>query len=195
MALKLRYLDDTANDRRKRTFTRHEGLVTKQLAGIATIGSGNKGMKGDVWAGDPDAGQRLMVECKATERDSVVLKLAWLDKLAKEARESNREPVLAVRYRKDGDEHDWALVPATRWEELADVIAQPPDIIVPARQTTLSFRTFVAWGVGTEPAILYFKAAGSYTPKAWAVMPLDRLKDLYAFEAARRTAPPTNARG
>lgn len=191
MPLKLTHLDNNPNDRRKRTFSRHEGRVAATLGGIGTIGSGNKGMKGDVWAGDRDAGQRLMVECKATETSSVVLKLDWIDKLAKEARESSHEPVLAVRYRAGGTDHDFALLPLDRWMAFLDLPEPDVDIVVTGRQTTLKHAWFKARFLDHygHPARLFFKMAGRMTPKSWVVLPLDRLKRLYQDEAARLTAP------
>lgn len=126
MSRGIKYLTGETNERRTTSFKRHERGVRKALGGVETVGSGNKGMKGDVWAGDRDAGQRLMVECKATEKRSISVKLDWLEKLVQEAHEAGREPVLAIRFEamKFAGAKDWAAVPMHRLQELLELEAR-----------------------------------------------------------------------
>lgn len=118
------FLNGNPNANREKMSKRHEKQVAKSMGGIETIGSGAKGMKGDVWAGEE--GRRLMVENKATEKKSMSLKLRWLEKLVKEAFEAGREPVLAIRFdaMKYGGRKDWAVLPLDRLEELLELEAE-----------------------------------------------------------------------
>lgn len=189
MPLDLKFLNQTANDRRKERFERHERSVGVRLGGVGTVGSGNKGMKGDVWAGDRDAGQRLMVECKNTEKDVVVLKWDWLRKLVKEAREARREPVLAVRYHVQGVDVDLGLVPFDRYATLVDgtdaVLPSWPDASTGGMQLTLNHRWFTVNVDRVVPAMVAFVSRPAGFPTSWVILPLDRLKELYEAEAAR----------
>lgn len=120
-----KFLTGDENARRQRISRKQEREMAKELSGVVTIGSGNKAMKGDVYGGNADAGQRIMAECKATEKRSISVKLDWLEKLVKEARESGREPVLLLRFdaAKQFGAHDWALLPKDRYIELLQVEA------------------------------------------------------------------------
>lgn len=191
MALKLGFMDGDENNRRRKQFKSHEKKVATALGGIGTIGSGNKGMKGDVWAGDRDAGQRLMVECKMTEKDAVQLKLAWIRKLVREAREASHEPVLALRLHFEGAARDYGMVPLNRALVLDPPLAERtcyPDSIMPGEQGTYNHRWFTVMVDSDFPGVIAFAKCGPTVPYAWAVYPLDRLKELFAQEAARLRA-------
>ena len=118
------FLNGNPNAKREKMSKRHERQVAKKMGGVETVGSGNKGMKGDVWAGEE--GQRLMVENKATEKKSISIKLKWLEKLVKESFDAGRDPVLAIRFdaMRYGGRKDWAMVPLDRLEELLQIEAE-----------------------------------------------------------------------
>ena len=66
--------------------------------------------------------QSFLYESKATEKASFSIKKAWLDKISKEARELNREPVLVVQF-VDGDGAvtrggSWVMIPERLFKEL-----------------------------------------------------------------------------
>ena len=119
-----KFLTGDPNNNRKRISKRQERRTAKKLGGKETIGSGNKGQKGDVWAGDLEAGQQIMVECKATEGKQITLKLAWLTKLVKEAFQAGREPALVLTFNAmDFGAKDWAVIPLDRYQELLELEA------------------------------------------------------------------------
>jgi Holliday junction resolvase len=112
----LKFLRDEPQDRRRKSSRTQERSVAKSLGGRETIGSGNKGQKGDVWAAS------MMVECKATEKQSMGVKLEWLEKLVKEAFQAAREPVLVLRFlAMKSQARDWAVIPLERYKELLEV--------------------------------------------------------------------------
>jgi hypothetical protein len=114
-----KFLSGTENENRQRAFRKHERDAAKELGGVETVGSGAKGMKGDAWGGDRDAGQRIMAECKSTKNRSISLSLDWLEKLALEAFQRGMEGVLMLRFdsaRTAGK--DYAVVPKDRYLEL-----------------------------------------------------------------------------
>lgn len=108
MAIEPRFLD--GRQRTKPLVVKHERSTAKRFGGTTTIGSGNKGMKGDVHAGG------VMYENKLTTKRSLSLKLDWLLKLRREARAANLEPALSIRFEEGGEE--WVLVPLDRYQEM-----------------------------------------------------------------------------
>jgi hypothetical protein len=192
MAVQLGFLDGDANTARRKAFKEHEARVARLLGGRGTIGSGNKGMKGDVWAGDADAGQRLMVECKVTGKEKVVLQRKWLEKVVKEAREAGAEPVLALRLPIGGHTFDFACIPLDRWYTLIeDAPARAADVVTGGHQVTLDGAWFTLHILYDRPGVVAFATppGAFYTmPERWAILTLSALRDLYAAEAVRRTA-------
>jgi Holliday junction resolvase len=75
---------------------KHEKALANLMGGHGTIGSGNKGMKGDVWAAVGP--ERFMIECKATEKDRLAIKAEWLEKLNREALAERRMPLLSIQF-------------------------------------------------------------------------------------------------
>jgi Holliday junction resolvase len=120
------FLRGDDNDIRKEQFKRHEKKVIADLNGTGTIGSGNKGMKGDAHGGNADAGQRVMAEAKSTKAKQITLQLGWLEKLVREALSVAMEPVLLIRFdaTKLIGARDWAVVPAERYKELLEAEAE-----------------------------------------------------------------------
>lgn len=122
---KPKYLQGDQQTKQTKEFKRHERDVAKGLGGVSTVGSGAKGMKGDAWGGNRDAGQRIMAEAKATDKRSYSLKLDVLQKVVKEAFEANMEPVLYIRFEagKSVNHQDWVVIPKHRYEELLETEA------------------------------------------------------------------------
>lgn len=106
----LKFLTGSANDARQKMAKGHETAVKRATGGVLTIGSGNKGMKGDVQS------QGWMIECKATSKLSLSLKLEWLEKLVREAAARRMRPALSIRF--DTGDQDWVLVRAEDFETL-----------------------------------------------------------------------------
>jgi hypothetical protein len=82
-----------------------------------TPGSGAiVGAKGDSY------NDSIRLESKSTIHDSMSLKLSWLKKIHKEARETNRTPALSVSFvYPDGsskDCGDWVMMPKSKFIEL-----------------------------------------------------------------------------
>jgi Holliday junction resolvase len=121
-----RFLTGDANETRRRNFKKHETGLAGLLGGRTTVGSGNKGQKGDVHGGNADAGQRIMAEAKSTDARQLTLKLDWLEKVTNEAREAGMEPALFLRFdaSRFAGAKDWAVVPAERFRELLELEAQ-----------------------------------------------------------------------
>lgn len=103
--------------------TTSERRVVKGVGGRLTPASGAlKGAKSDGTWDTPSENYRLRLESKATINASMSLKHDWLCKIASEARETNRQPVLVMsftngdgRAKKDGD---WAMIPLWLLTEL-----------------------------------------------------------------------------
>jgi hypothetical protein len=87
-----------------------ERRIAKRLGAKLSPGSGAMpGSKGD--SALPD----LLIESKATVRESIILKRSWLQKISREALDRNLFPALTLSFvsgsgesRSDGD---WLLVP------------------------------------------------------------------------------------
>jgi Holliday junction resolvase len=110
-------------DRRPQDAKGHERDTAKSLGGYPTAGSGNKpGQKSDVVVPKGrihDSTAR--VECKKTSRKSITISLKWLEKIAREAVESGRTPVIALRFEcAEFAEADWVMVERRHYEELTD---------------------------------------------------------------------------
>lgn len=84
---------------KKKLSNKHESDIAKALNGKTQIASGAiplVGMKGDVITPD------YLIECKATMKDTYVLKRKVIEKIEKEALKCFRFPLLAIRV-KDKD--------------------------------------------------------------------------------------------
>lgn len=87
-----------------------EKRLTKKFGGRETPASGAMpGAKGDI------SFDRILLEAKATTKDSLSVKFEWLAKITREARSENKVPALSVSFvKEDGtavDNGDWVLVP------------------------------------------------------------------------------------
>jgi Holliday junction resolvase len=78
------------------------------------------GHKSDVVQGRKRLTDRAArVECKATMKKSLTLKLEWFEKITREAIDSGREPVVALRLEAATlAERDWVLIPRSTYVEL-----------------------------------------------------------------------------
>lgn len=89
---------------------RSEKKTAKRIGGSANAGSGAiEGFKGDITLRD------FLVENKSTEHKSVSIKLEWLDKISREARELGKDPALSIQFvDKQGNPlrgGRWVLIP------------------------------------------------------------------------------------
>jgi hypothetical protein len=87
-----------------------ERRIAKRLGAKLSPGSGSKpGAKGD--SALPD----LLIESKATVRESIILKRSWLQKISREALDRNLYPALSLSFVSGSGESrpngDWLLVP------------------------------------------------------------------------------------
>jgi len=95
-----------------------EKRAAKRLGGRLTPASGAKdGAKGDITK------SQFLIESKATKHASITIKLAWLDKISKEAEDSGKVPAMILQFvdvagnpwRGSG----WFLVPERIFNELS----------------------------------------------------------------------------
>lgn len=94
-----------------------EKLLAKRLGMKLTPASGAlEGAKGDLFNDD------ILVESKATEKDSISIKLNWLIKIATEASTVNKLPALAVQFvtgnGRPRPEGSWVMIPERLYTRL-----------------------------------------------------------------------------
>ena len=78
---------------RKQHGQQAEKRAAKRLKGRQTPASGAMdGAKGDI------VKRTFLIESKATKNESMSVKLAWLDKIAKEALDTGRDPALLIQF-------------------------------------------------------------------------------------------------
>lgn len=110
--------------RNKTISKRQESVIQKTgVRGKLTPGSGNKGIKGDVWkkSSSPFFGGR-MYEAKTTEKASMKVERGWLEKLERESFAATKEPVFVFGFYSDAlRQSDWGCVPLARLEELFEI--------------------------------------------------------------------------
>ena len=97
-----------------------ERRLLKRLGAKPTKASGALADKGDGTLG------KYRIEVKSTVASSMSLKLEWLWKIAREARQTGKCPALAVVFcTEDGHERgdgDWVMVRTHDWKELTDAL-------------------------------------------------------------------------
>ena len=96
-----------------------EKKTAKRLAGRLRPGSGAvEGAKGDILL------STYLLENKCTENASLSIKLAWLEKISKEARGENRTPGLSLQFvDKLGNPMPfgrWVLIPEDEFKEMQE---------------------------------------------------------------------------
>lgn len=97
--------------------TMAERRASKRLNARLTPGSGaTDKQKGDMVTPD------FLIESKATQGASMSVKLAWLEKIAGEARAINREPAVVVQYvdasGRPVQDGAWVMVPERVFREI-----------------------------------------------------------------------------
>ncbi len=100
--------------------TLSEKKVSKRLEGKLNPGSGAiGGIKGDIKF------KEILMESKATIKDSISIKLDWLAKISREASDSSRSPALSVTYvNADGDPRKfgkWVMIPESLFKEINEI--------------------------------------------------------------------------
>ena len=96
-----------------------EQKTAKRLGGRTRPGSGAvEGAKGDIVLPD------YLIENKSTEHASMSLKLGWLDKISREARECGKIPALSIQFvDKAGNSKQharWVMMPEDDWKEMTE---------------------------------------------------------------------------
>ena len=97
-----------------------ERKTAKRVGGSANAGSGSiEGFKGDITL------PTFLVENKSTEHRSISVKLDWLEKITREARERGKSPALSIQFvDKQGTPLTcgrWVMIPE---DEFKDVISE-----------------------------------------------------------------------
>ena len=77
---------------KEKEFSKQEKRISKLIGGHQTKASGASTSKGDCF------NNVFRIECKSTEKKSLSLKMAWLDKITGEARDSGRKPGLSFQF-------------------------------------------------------------------------------------------------
>ena len=112
----LPYMTRKQQHRIGRAGRKSEKRLTKMLRGRETAASGALGDKGDI-----DLGPAL-VEAKSTTQESLGVKMAWLAKIAREARAVGKSPALAISFvNEDGSaamDGEWIMIPLYKFQEL-----------------------------------------------------------------------------
>ena len=114
--------------RGRKTFNKGSGhlsemRVAQKFGAEQTAASGAMpGYKGDVkW-------KRLMIECKSTVTKSLGVKLEWLHKVAREARQEDETPALHINFvTEDGrpvKDGSWVMMRESDFRELIDSATQ-----------------------------------------------------------------------
>ena len=96
-----------------------EKRAAKRLNGKLTPASGALiGAKGDILR------RSFLIESKATVHDSISVKLAWLEKIAKEALDSGKDPALLIQFTDAAGNpwrgSGWVLIPERLFAEISE---------------------------------------------------------------------------
>jgi len=108
------YIDRKKNPRHGQ---KAEKRTAKRLGGVARRGSGSiEGYKGDITL------NQFLVENKATCNRSISLKLDWLDKISREARDEGRTPALSLQFVDSNgtpvSHGRWVMIPEDEFKEM-----------------------------------------------------------------------------
>jgi len=102
---------------------RHERDTARAFGHRRSPGSGAGRIKSDTFK-DPSAIDEYLperVECKATSRKSLLLRLDWLCKIAHEASDHGQEPIVALRFEAArGVEQDWIVLRRSTYLEMRE---------------------------------------------------------------------------
>jgi Holliday junction resolvase len=101
--------------KKEKTWETQEKRLAKRTNSRRVPGSGaSVNAKGDV------RGKDYLIEAKSTEKLSLSIKMKWLEKITKEAKEIARKPMLAITF-KDMPllvDKDWVMIPLSDFKEL-----------------------------------------------------------------------------
>lgn len=103
---------------------RHERQTADKLGGRVTPASGAiESIKGDVDGVEAHT-FAFLVECKRTEKQSLSLKVSWLDKITREAKvQPGRSPAIALQVENTKDaEADWIAVPRSTFVRMMELL-------------------------------------------------------------------------
>lgn len=103
-----------------------EKKTAKRLDGKLTPASGALGSaKGDI------VFKEILMESKATIKDSISIKLEWLAKISREATDVIKLPALSVTYvDKDGEPRKfgkWVMVPESMFKDIHEICKKRSD--------------------------------------------------------------------
>lgn len=103
-----------------------EKKVAKRLDGKPTPASGALGSaKGDI------VFKEILMEAKATIKDSISIKLDWLAKISREATDASKSPALSVTYvNQDGEPRKfgkWVMVPESIFKDIHEICEKRSD--------------------------------------------------------------------
>jgi len=102
-----------------------DSVKDQEEAGAELIGGRRHVGSGAIEGFKSDASSRIwQQEAKQTKALSMSIKLRWLDKIFREAREQDKEPMLHMRFLKIPDHmivpEDWVLISAKSFKKLSD---------------------------------------------------------------------------
>ena len=83
-----KYMEEPDWKKNKKRSVKQEKKVASLASGFLVPGSGSGNFKGDVQS------PVFKIECKSTEKDSISVKLAWLQKIENEELEINLDSIL-----------------------------------------------------------------------------------------------------
>jgi hypothetical protein len=100
-----------------KTGRKSEASLARALGGRARPASGAlPGSKGDIDLG------AFLLEAKSTTQESMILKMAWLLKIAREAKSEGKTPALSVSFVDQAGQPffdgEWVLVPIYKFKEM-----------------------------------------------------------------------------
>jgi hypothetical protein len=102
----------------------HKNVIKQEEQAAAMVGGKRHSGSGSKIGHKSDAsGEQWQVECKQTEKNSLVLKLEWLTKIQREAAAKNKWPMMHLRIESEADvPSDWIMIPKwlfekANWEE------------------------------------------------------------------------------
>ena len=165
----------------KKEAQKRERALAKRLGGQATPNSGAiDGQKGDVVL------DKYLVDDKFTGQSSYTLKKSEMDKISREARERNREPMFVIKFTKGvpkNCESEWALLP----KRLCD-LAVFDKINIKNKSRILPISTLGSWSTRSlkeekEPVIEveFFKRTLG-VDSSWILAPLTLFEERGYFE-------------
>ena len=90
-----KYMEEPDWKKNKKRSVKQEKKVASLASGFLVPGSGSGNFKGDVQS------PVFKIECKSTEKDSISVKLAWLQKIENEALSDGKVPILSIEMGKE----------------------------------------------------------------------------------------------